>query len=273
MTTPVFEQTITGYSLRTAHGLAQASELAYHDEEKITTTAAVWGMPECRFFREEFEQPFPLDDTQAYVAGNAKVVVVAFRGTEPSRLRDWLADAEGLLAPDPNGKGMVHMGFNNALDAVYPQVLNAVSEMRGNGQSICITGHSLGGALAMLAAARMRFGDSRLLADGVYTFGQPRTCDPLMARAFDREFKGRMFRFVNNSDIVPQLPPEPVYHHVDEEKYFDADGRLREKKMSLLGGLTEKAQGQTVDPMALGTDAIGDHGINRYIANLEKAMG
>jgi Lipase (class 3) len=55
----------------------------------------------------------------------------------------------------------------------------------------------LEGALAMLAAGRMYFEDPKLLANGVYTFGQPRTCDRLFAKAYDTALKSRAFRFVS----------------------------------------------------------------------------
>jgi hypothetical protein len=56
------------------------------------------------------------------------------------------------------------------------------------------TGHSLGGALAALAAMRLHFEDPRLLADGVYAFGQPRVCDRLFAQAHDDAFHDRTHR-------------------------------------------------------------------------------
>lgn len=124
----------------------------------------------------------------------------------------------------------------------------------------------------MLAGARMYFEDPKLLANGVYTFGQPRTCDRLLANAYNSAFKSRVFRFVNNNDIVAQVPPEPVYHHVKAMMYFDADGKLHEE-MSFASGLKDRLKGLTADMFAPGTDGIRDHSMNRYLENFEKNLG
>jgi triacylglycerol lipase len=50
----------------------------------------------------------------------------------------------------------------------------------------------------------MYFEDPKLRADGVYTFGQPRTCDHLLAKTYDAALESRHFRFVNNNDVVAQ---------------------------------------------------------------------
>lgn len=86
---------------------------------------------------------------------------------------------------------------------------DTLAEFRTDGQTVWFTGHSLGGALAMLAGARMYLEEPRLRADGVYTYGQPRTCDRMLATAYNTGFKQRMYRFVNNNDVVPQLPRSP----------------------------------------------------------------
>ena len=124
----------------------------------------------------------------------------------------------------------------------------------------------------MLAGAMMYFEDPKLLADGVYTFGQPRTCDHLLAKAYDTAFKSRHFRFVNNNDVVAQVPPEPVFHHVNTMMYFDAKGDLHEN-MSFIGKLTDSFKGFTGDPFAPGSDGIKDHYMDTYLALIEKNLG
>lgn len=268
MTAISFDHATTGYSLAHARCLAYAADLAYRDEDRVRATANGWGFDRVMSFRVPHTPPFPLQDTQAYIAANDDMIVVAFRGTQPEELRDWLSDANTLLAPYAAGTGMIHSGFYRALEVVHPAMLRTLEEWRDNGQSLWFTGHSLGGALAMLAAARTYFEDPTLLADGVYTFGQPRTCCPQLAAAYDEAFKGRMFRFVNNNDVVPQLPPAPLFQHVAEERYFDAKGRLREK-MSLAGGLADRLMGRTTDLLAPGGDGIRDHFIQSYLANFD----
>jgi len=163
--------------------------------------------------------PFPLEDTQAYLAASDHMIVVAFRGTEPSQIRDWPSDSNTPVIPGPAKKGLVHLGFSRALASVYPEIRDKVEEVRTNDQTLWFTGHSLGGALAMLAGATMYLENPKLLADGVYTFGQPRTCDRLFAAAHDTAFVSRHFRFVNNNDVVARVPPEPAFHHGNAMMY------------------------------------------------------
>lgn len=106
----------------------------------------------------------------------------------------------------------------------------------------------------MLAGARMYLEEPKLQADGIYTYGQPRTCDRVLAAAYNKGLKDRAFRFVNNNDIVPQMPPEPVFTHAEGLRYIDSDGKLH-SSMSLLGGLTDRAKGLTADPFAPASDA------------------
>ncbi|WP_020380265.1 lipase family protein [Nocardiopsis potens] len=273
MTTVDFDHTATGHELPHALCLAHAAKLAYADEDAARAQAAEWGFDRFRFFEADFAPPFALDHTQAYVMASDDMVIAAFRGTEPAQIMDWLSDAKAPMVAHSSGKGMVHWGFDTALEAIYPRMLAAIEEMRDNDQTLWFTGHSLGGALAMLAAARIRLADPELLADGVYTFGQPRTCDRELAAAYDGALRGRTHRFVNNNDVVPQVPPPPLYSHVAEERYFDADGRLRSEKPGLLGGLADKAKGYALDAAAFHPDADGitDHFMDAYIACLQKA--
>ncbi|MFJ5677941.1 lipase family protein [Streptomyces sp. NPDC093097] len=264
-----------GYSLPLAYWLAQASDLAYKDEATIESQVRDWGFDQVRHHRTRFTPPFPLEDTQAYTAASDDMIITAFRGTEPTEIRDWLSDASTPPWPGPAKTGYVHYGFAEALQSIFPDVKDTLSELRSNNQTVWFTGHSLGGALAMLAGARMYLEDPRLQADGVYTYGQPRTCDRLLAEAYNNGFKNRMYRFVNNADIVPQLPPEPAFTHVEALRYIDSAGTLHEHKPGaggLLGGLAEGAEGLTASAFSPSAAGIRDHSIKRYIAAIEKNL-
>jgi predicted lipase len=197
------------------------------------------------------------------------MIITSFRGTEPAELRDWLSDATTPPWPGPGGKGYVHHGFAEALQAVWPQVRAAVDEFRDNGQTVWFTGHSLGGALAMLAGARLHFEEPYVTANGVYTFGQPRTCDRQLSKEFNTAFSDRMYRFVNNNDIVPQLPPEPTFHHVSALRYIDTKGAIHHT-MPLLSGMLDHARGLTADALAPASDGVRDHFMDAYLHALEQ---
>lgn len=271
MAVPALDHQITGHELTHAYWLGKAARLAYADESEIQAETARWGFDRFRHFYSKHQLPFPLEDTQAYIIASDHMIVAAFRGTEPSKIYDWLSDANTPAVPGPARNGLVHLGFNQALASIYPEFRDAVKEFRTNNQTLWFTGHSLGGALAMLAGSRIYFEDPKLLPNGVYTFGQPRTCDRLLARAYDSAFKSRTFRFVNNNDIVAQAPPEPVYHHVKTMMYFDASGKLHEE-ISFASGLKDRLKGLTADMFAPGTDGIRDHSMDIYLANLERNL-
>ncbi|MFG3496214.1 lipase family protein [Streptomyces sp. NPDC047928] len=252
--------------------MAQAADLTYKDEATIERQARQWGFNKVRHHHTRFTPPFPLEDTQAYTLASDRMIITAFRGTEPARIRDWLSDATTPPWPGPGETGYVHYGFGKALDSVFPSVRDSLAELRDNGQTVWFAGHSLGGALAMLAGCRLYLEEPRLRADGVYTYGQPRTCDRLLAAACNKEFRDRVHRFVNNNDIVPQLPPEPVYTHVETLRYIDSAGKLRDS-MPLIGALTDRAKGLTGDPFAPAGDGVRDHFMRNYVTALARNLG
>ncbi|MGA5820702.1 lipase family protein [Kitasatospora sp. NPDC094028] len=266
-----FDHHATGYSLAHAYCLALASDLAYKDDAVIDRQAADWGYTATRHHETRFTPPFPLEDTQAYTMASDRMIVVAFRGTEPREIRDWLSDATTPPWPGPAGTGYVHYGFAQALESIFPDVRKAIAELRTDDQSVWLTGHSLGGALAMLAAARLELEEPALRADGVYTFGQPRTCDRLLAAAYNKGLKERSYRFVNANDIVPQLPPEPAFTHVAALRYLDTAGKLHDS-LPLMAGLTERAKGLSAAAFEPTGEGLRDHFMANYLAALRKNL-
>lgn len=127
--------------------------------------------------------------------------------------RDLFTDLDALPLPWPGG-GKVHRGFVGALDRVWSQI---EGQLDGLDMPVLYTGHSLGGALATLAA-------SRRPPDTLYTFGSP--------RVGDKEFVAGMaktvtYRYVNCCDVVAQIPPA-VYQPLGTLRYIDSYGKLAE---------------------------------------------
>ena len=178
--------------------------------------------------------------TQCFVASNDDFALVAFRGTETSPRRGARPDFREVFAdirtdadvmPSAAGPGAnVHHGFSAAVDEVWEGagLKDFVSNLPS--RTIWFTGHSLGAALATLAAVR----SERL--DGLYTFGSPRVGDEGFARAFSRHLSDKgveYFRFVNNRDIVTtvpltSIPPRITFKHVGTLKHIDARGQIHE---------------------------------------------
>jgi pimeloyl-ACP methyl ester carboxylesterase len=102
------------------------------------------------------------------------------------------------------------------LDDVWDELLPEIEKLQAQGLKIWITGHSLGAALATLAADRLQ------AVHGLYTFGSPRVGD----EAFQARFRPKAYRVVNGKDIVASVPPAGVFRHVGELILIDLkDGR------------------------------------------------
>ncbi|WP_206108158.1 lipase family protein [Paludisphaera soli] len=160
------------------------------------------------------------DNTQVYVAQSPEVVLVAFRGSEcPTSLdgfKDWLLTnannylilPEGRIGTDFVAAGVgarFHRGFMGALDEIWTPLYAAVDEeLRRAERPLWVTGHSLGGALALLAA--WRFERNFLTVDEVVTFGAPMIGNEAAAAAFEKQFAKKISRYVNLEDPVPLLP-------------------------------------------------------------------
>jgi triacylglycerol lipase len=81
-----FNQHVDGYSLERAYWLARAARLAYGDEPEIRADTEKWGFDQLANFCGTHQMPFLLEDTQAYLVASDHMIVVAFRGTEPSQI-------------------------------------------------------------------------------------------------------------------------------------------------------------------------------------------
>jgi triacylglycerol lipase len=178
-----------------------------------------------------------------------------------------MTDLDALLRPFE--VGMVHRGFGEALDSVWPDIQAALARFTNTGQSLWFTGHSLGAALATLAVARCLFQAPHTPVNGLYTYGSPRAGDFTFGRTFDQEFCDKTFRFVNNCDLVTRVPPRCLeFSHVGQLLYFDGDGFLQDDDHFWNVFLREvEVDFDSLKDVPL---IIEDHGVEHYIQNLAK---
>jgi predicted lipase len=128
---------------------------------------------------------------------------LVFRGTEQYP-RDFVMDIALPLVPFGTGPGTVHSGFLEALKSVWGPISEAMSRLD---VPLFYTGHSLGAALATLAAACRP-------PIALYTFGSPLVGDSAFARTLS---KVPVFRIVNGTDAVTVVPPGDLgFCHVGE---------------------------------------------------------
>ncbi|WP_166173690.1 lipase family protein [Rubrobacter tropicus] len=220
-----FLQDAGGFELVNAWWMAEASLLAYADEDFVGARLREAGLPEVAHFHGE--------STQCYAAHDDDFVIVAFSGSDMRErkgnnvfdaLADWMVNLSFDTVPSERG-GRVHRGFSEALDEVWGDEAGGLEGhldgLCGEGsKEVWFTGHSLGGALATLAAGRYE------RAPEVYTFGAPRVGDEEYVESLDVP----VYRFVNGRDAVSKLPLRGPYRHAGVEKYIDDEGRIHDGK-------------------------------------------
>jgi len=192
--------------------LARACDLAYCAEPEGPSR-----------FRSELgleAKLISVDNTQVYVAENDQAIVVAFRGSEAPTtldgLKDWLLTnannylilPEGQSGTDFAAAGVgarFHRGFLDALEMIWALLSAAVDQaVKAKERPLWVTGHSLGGALALLAAWRLQ--RNFLAVHEIITFGAPMIGNDAASKAFEQEFSGKIYRYVDLEDLVPHLP-------------------------------------------------------------------
>jgi len=149
---------------------------------------------------------------------DGRVGVLAFRGTEPTSLMNWLTDADTTKYVFGKDGGHVHSGFYANVEALWGDISDLVDPaIRSGLEELYITGHSLGGAMAVVAAARIFDGSGndphgswRSAIRGIYTYGQPIVGDVGFKNRFDPLFGRFLYRHVYDHDVVPCLPPASV---------------------------------------------------------------
>ncbi|KAJ4793773.1 alpha/beta-Hydrolases superfamily protein [Rhynchospora pubera] len=240
-----------------------AAKFAYENKETIKSAVRDhWKMEFLEYYNcwNEFEGDH---STQAFIfcdkPVDAELVVVAFCGTKPFNAIQWCTDFDFSWYAIP-GVGKIHGGFLKALGLqkntglpeqihqendkplayyVIREKLREVLEKNKNAKFL-VTGHSLGGALAILfpsILALHREGDLLKKLDGIYTFGQPRVGNAefgsFVKRFLDTE--KLYFRYVYSNDIVPRVPYDDkalMFKHFGKCLYYNVfyRGKVRNEE-------------------------------------------
>ncbi|KAL9385941.1 hypothetical protein Peur_022951 [Populus x canadensis] len=229
-----------------------AAKLAYENGAFVESIVKDhWNMKFLGFFdfwndhlNQASTHAFMFQDTKA----DPNLFVLAFRGTEPFDAYGWATDVD-LSWYKFKGIGQIHRGFMKALgsqnngwpkeiiepdhDHLYAyyetrQMLRDIVSKNEQAKFI-VTGHSLGGALAILFVAVLTMhGEAELLErlEGVYTFGQPRVGDEEFGEYMIdglKKHKVKYLRYVYCNDMVPRVPFDNnsfFYKHFWECKYY-----------------------------------------------------
>jgi hypothetical protein len=176
-----------------------------------------------------------------YVISGGDVTLIAFRGTNAGEISDWFVNLDCLSTDTPQGP--IHKGFYSAYQSLKAQIVKALG---GNKPKyLWVTGHSLGGAMALVCAYDLTENE-KLDLRGVITFGQPLVARQPLAEYLDRALLGRYAHFVNEADLVPRVPPSP-YRHCGSLVWFKGDGIKRSKPKRFLVGATKPGEAVSSD--------------------------
>ncbi|KAK4277474.1 hypothetical protein QN277_015470 [Acacia crassicarpa] len=215
-----------------------ASKLSYENPNLVETAVKdYWDMDFLGFYRcwNEYQQR---DSTRAIMLQDTNsepnLIVVAFRGTVPFDADPWITDVDVSWYEIPE-VGKIHGGFMKALglqkyvgwpkeidqtgsEAQHKFAYYTIREelkrilQQNESAKFIVTGHSLGGALAILFAAVLTLHDEAWLLDkleGVYTFGQPRVGDKHFGDYMKdklTKYDVKYVRYVYDNDVVPRIP-------------------------------------------------------------------
>ncbi|SJL12042.1 uncharacterized protein ARMOST_15461 [Armillaria ostoyae] len=192
-------------------------------------------------------------------------IVVAHQGTDPENILSILNDAEFVptpidteFFPSAGGKDIeVHSGFLSTFSRTASTVLSTVrSAITSTGaETLVLTGHSLGAALATLDA--LMFNDALTnVSIQTTTFGSPRVGNQAFADFVDASLSSRGFaRITNKADPVPHLPPLAL-------DFVHAEGEVH---LGDVGAVLCEGQENKSDACADGVgllaiaDGVGDH--------------
>jgi len=265
---------------------------------------AVYSNPETTtpklFFDLKFDSVRPIGEgiNKAVVAIKGDTAIVVFRGTD--EIRDWLTNFDIRNVRLEHGD--VHSGFWNAYQELRKKVVDEL-EIAGP-KHIWVTGHSLGGAMALSCAYDIEE-TTDFRVKGLVTFGQPKLGNAKFVEHIDTNFLGRYFAFSNDNDPVVDMVP--LCASCGSAVWFDNSKIKRSPKKRISTGATFGSSGVGSDdefirkvmsiedfeamrenilgvdqanrprnrPMAVGSSLpiIRDHDMTKYIDKLRDHFG
>ena len=230
---------------------AELSRLSYAQPEVVTHIFNDAGLDQCVFVENQ--------GAEAYVLGNQFDCLIICRGTEPRQWNDIKADANALTVAVDVGR--VHSGFHKEVNQLWPLL---EQQLRTNKRPLWFSGHSMGGAMAAVCAVRCK--QSPILSDpyAIFSYGAPRVGN----RPYTAVLKVKHYRWVNNNDIVPRIPPRWLgYRHMGHEIYISRLGKISYLRSwsrvrdRILGLITSLRLGKI--------DYFSDHSMSEYINHIQ----
>ncbi len=188
--------------------------------------------------------------------------IITVRGT--ANIKNIIVDISLELLPDEHAKIALHQGFSHAAEGVYKAVL----PMLNKDYKISTTGHSLGGAIAVILAMYLNIDQYTL--GPIITFGQPKVTNVRGALAF-RHLD--VTRVVTSQDLVPLVPPLDamdlskfdIYWHLGKEIVL-----LKGYDYAVLDGVKSMMRATKIINSTLSQENLEHHKMVEYLEHLER---
>jgi triacylglycerol lipase len=210
---------VAPYSLGTARAMAWMSQLAYEtaDRNKVERICKLFELhllDSVANDRDGGSDLLPIH-TRAVIAEGHGAIIIAFAGTDPLIPGNWITDLDVGLRFRFNERvtpPALHSGFEKAYRSVAGKVAEALAKRSET--PVLVTGHSMGAALAVIAADDL-LSDKKLHPTAIYGFGMPRVGDADFANRYNDRLGNTTYRLVHGSDIVATVPPSSFgFRHV-----------------------------------------------------------
>lgn len=284
-----FNPDTADFTIGSARALMWASQLAYENDKTIEAVRQRWGFASIVPFVQRKTDIKGSFETRGIIAERSNAVILAFGGTDPAVWRTLATDANFL----PDAGSDTHAGFQMAMAGARDDIDRAIQQSRQAAKPLFVTGHSLGGALAALAAQRAD--EAGATPKAVYAFGMPRVGRKQFRTAYDARLGQATYRLVHGFDIVARVPMSAIgFRHVGRSLQCKSGGKFDlATPLSALGadqpafasglvddlvhGIGNVATGQIFSPAGLGTfgplfkflpPPIRDHLQDRYLTAL-----
>jgi triacylglycerol lipase len=188
---------------------AKISEITYKNPNESKQEFKDLGFVVVNFFDVKGAQAYLLREE------STRKCVLSFRGTEVTEKSDILADMKAGMNIETPAGGKVHSGFRSEINKIWPAIEQAPASI----QILDITGHSLGAAMATIAAGRLQNKVETLV-----TFGSPRVGN----KQFVAGLEVCHYRVQNNCDSVTKVPPRLMgFRHHGTHVYMNYDGQFK----------------------------------------------
>jgi len=183
------------------------------------------------------------------VEEDAPIIAISFKGTQRTSLKNWIENLKLVRsAREMSCAGCaVHSGFVELWDSVSaPLVADVRRLLEAHPRArIVITGHSMGGAVAVVAAYVLQHDFAIPVSGPVFTYGGPRVGNAAFAAQFApgasswSSASPTVWRLTHNRDPIPHLPLEVMgFEHVGSEVFYDEGWGTHR----LCGGFGESAK-------------------------------